>query len=165
MEKLGESSFFITPIAQVFAQLAKGEELDLVATTQARNAIQGLKDHLLAGLDSLNGIYTQDQNDHTSVLNNLTSEINTLANQSIPQTTRDIQSNGDAQKEKEEQLSLSRQNLSYSKGQLVLENQSWDQRIALNALLLPQYDSEYAVVIQAEAVIKNAAGQIWWKNI
>ena len=68
----------------------------------------------------------------------------------------------DAQKEKEEQLSLSRQNLSYSKGQLVLENQSWDQRIALNALLLPQYDSEYAVVIQAEAVIKNAAnsGQI-----
>jgi hypothetical protein len=163
LTKLNSESFFIAPIAAVFAELAKGgEELDLVATTQARNAIQELKDHLLAGLEALNGIYTQDTNDHTNVLNNLTNEINTLANQSIPQTTRDIQSNDDAQKEKEEQLSLARQNLSFSRGQLVLENQSWDQRIALNALLLPQYDSEYGVVVQAEAIIKNAAnsGQI-----
>lgn len=157
--KLENESFFVTPIAAVFAALAKGEELDLQGTTQARNALQDLKDHLLAGLESLNGIYTQDTNDHTNVLNNLTNEVNTLANQSIPQTERDIASNSDAQKEKEEQLSLAKQNLSYNKGQLVLENQSWDQRIALNALLLPQYDSEYGVVVQAEAIIKNAANK------
>jgi len=156
MEKLADQEFYIAPIAEVFAQLAKGDELDLVATTQARNAIQGLKDHLMASLESLNGIYTQDKTDHTSVLTSLNNEINTLANQTIPQTTRDIQSNDDAIKEKEEQLGLAKANWQFNKGQLVLENQSWDQRVELNTLLLPQYDNEYAVVIQAEAVIKNA---------
>jgi len=155
---LSDEAFFITPIAEVFAQLAKGDELDLVATTQARNAIQGLKDHLMASLEALNGIYTQDKNDHTNVLTTLNNEVNTLSNQTIPQTTRDIQSNDDAIKEKDEQLSLARANLQFNKGQLILENQSWDQRIELNTLLLPQYDNEYAVVIQAEAVIKNAVG-------
>jgi len=115
----------------------------------------------MASLEALNGIYTQDKNDHTNVFNMLNNEINTLSNQTIPTTTRDIQANEDAIKEKGEQLALAKANLQFNKGQLILENQSWDQRIALNTLLLPQYDNEYAVVIQAEAVIKNAVNNQW----
>lgn len=113
-------------MAALFLELAKGgEELDLVATTQARNLLRDLKQFLLDGLDELNGVYAEDQRIHQNVSDVLSKEINTLSLQSIPQTTRDIQNNTDAQVEKSEQLSLAKQNLSYSKGALEQENVSF----------------------------------------
>lgn len=84
---------------------------------------------------------------------------------SIPQTTRDLHANGDAQTEKGEQLSDARSNLQYSQGSLEYEYQSFEQRTEINQLLVPQYDSEYAVAVQAEAVIKAAVnrGEVWYK--
>jgi len=119
--------------------------------------LQDLKDFLVKGLESLHGIYAEYNKQLTQIFNDLATEINTLNNQSIPQTQRDLQTNGESQNEKSSQLSLARQNVQWTTGQLNAENQSWDQRVALNALLLPQYDSEYAIVVQAEAIIKNAA--------
>jgi hypothetical protein len=103
-----------------------------------------------------------DQSIHQNVLDNLNKEINSLELQSIPQTTRDLQSNGDAQVEKGEQLSLAQQNLRYSRTSLDQENISYETRAEINQLLLPQYDSEYAVAVQAEAIIKTAVanGQV-----
>jgi len=155
--KIGADEFTVAPIAELFIQMAKGDELDIVALTQARGALSDLKDYLVKGLESLHGIYGEYVSQVTAIFDNLVTEINTLNNQSIPQTQRDLQTNSESQTEKSSQLSLARQNVQWTSGQLNAENQSWDQRVTLNSLLLPQYDSEYAIVVQADAIIKNAA--------
>jgi hypothetical protein len=156
LKKIGDQTFYIVPIAEVFAQLAKGDELDVTAITQARNALIDLKNYLLQGLDNLKGTFNTAFKEHTDVFEKLTNEINTLKNLTIPQTQRDIQGNADGQIEKQTQLDDARNNLQWTTSQLNKENSSWDMRVQLNTLLMPQFDSEYAIVVQAEAIIKNA---------
>jgi len=54
---------------------------------------------------------------------------------------------------------LAKSNLAFAKGSLEMENQSFEQRTLINQLLLPQYDSEYAVAVQAEQIIRAAVHQ------
>jgi hypothetical protein len=36
------------------------------------------------------------------------------------------------------------------------ENESWDKRVESHNLLMPEYDDEYAVVVKAEQILRNA---------
>lgn len=61
-----------------------------------------------------------------------------------------------AQEAKNGELTDAGSNKRLNEKNLSEENESWGKRVESHELLLPEYDDEYAVVVKAEQVIRNA---------
>lgn len=75
----------------------------------------------------------------------------------IPKSQTDIEANKMTQTVKEGELADANSNKRQAESFLKAENESWEKRVEQHDLLMPEYDNEFQVVVQAEQLIRNAA--------